>query len=424
MNNLPLAPQKFDSAVAEQEIKAVLDQMFPPKSEEPQTDFDFQLYLNVLKKRKWLIIAPLLIVLPLVSLWLLSQKLMYEATVTLLIEPVSPRILDIQEVLGVDPYREYYETQYSLIKSRAIVEKVIDTLRSQKKTSIPQGESGVSKLIDTIVQFPRTLLRTIKEKMRGKENTGSLDVVEVRQRERLMQIKQLQDSIGVRPLRGTRLVNITISGFDPEEITTQVNTLAEIYVAQNLETKIGTSREASMWLAKEVTALKEELHNAELALQEFMKSRGFIPAALDEGQTFLREGERFSDIKTLHDATKTQRINLETQIHALEQVLGQPTEKLPSLAIPPTNNPSIGALQQRYADLKGQLASLSRSFKEKHPKILLLHTEMEQVKQRIKEELQKAIDGIKSEYNIVLNKEKALEAAMNKQKADAFRLNK
>ena len=55
-------------------------------------------YLQVLKRRKWLVLMPLCVILPLVGWLLYDQPPKYEATAKLLIDPSSHRIVNIQEV--------------------------------------------------------------------------------------------------------------------------------------------------------------------------------------------------------------------------------------------------------------------------------------------------------------------------------------
>src|SRR5215510_1008661 len=93
-----------------EEDREFAGQFLPPDKEE--TGADFRTYLNIMKRRKRLIIVPLLIVLPLVIIGLLLQKPTYEATVTLLIDSGSSKIVNIEDVLLPDRSREYYETQF------------------------------------------------------------------------------------------------------------------------------------------------------------------------------------------------------------------------------------------------------------------------------------------------------------------------
>jgi capsular exopolysaccharide synthesis family protein len=382
---------------------------------EPQVDL--RDLLQVIKKRKWMIIVPLVIVLPLVMLGLALQRPTYEATAVLLIEPVNPKIVDIEEVLKPDRSREYYKTQYSLIKSRAIAEQVVDALPARPQRP-PSHQPGVQKTLEVVREFLQTALQTVKEKLGVGAQALPVDAAEAARRGR---IRRLQRSTKVEPISGTRLVNVTISGPDPQEVTKQVNTLADIYVRQNLENKLEASKKASAWLTREVADLRRKLRSAELALQDFMERRRFTPSDLDEKQTSALEA--YADLQASYTATKTRRVDLEARVTELERVLRQPPGRRQFLATT-LNNPSIEVLQRQYAELEGQYSGLSERFKPKHPKMIAIVSQMKQIRNKIESEVRKAIESVKIEYNIVLAKERALLRALNQRKAENLKLNK
>ena len=79
--------------------------------------------------RKWLVLLPVLCLMPWLGLSLATQPPRYSATAVVLIEDTNPKILAIPEV-AVAPEKSpnFYSTQYEIIKSRAIAEEVVDKL--------------------------------------------------------------------------------------------------------------------------------------------------------------------------------------------------------------------------------------------------------------------------------------------------------
>ena len=206
---------------------------------------DLAPYINIIKKRKWLVILPLLIVMPLVILMLVLQEPAYKSTAAVLIEPEHPNIVGFQEVFKLGPYDAYFQTQYRLISSRPMIEKTLTALdqfdgdtflaaeqhdygevypNSNHTSSLwrDQGEKILSKI------------QSIKNNLTGIDQslTPSLAVMAREKR-----IEEFQESLKVKPIANTRLINITISNSNPYESARQVNTLAEVYVDQNLKHK-------------------------------------------------------------------------------------------------------------------------------------------------------------------------------------------
>src|SRR5262249_32568707 len=92
--------------------------------------------LRVLSRRRWLIAAFTAVVVGAVSIYTLRQPRIYETSASLIIDVAPPRFLDnqqVQEVVetGAGNYwynKEYYETQYKVIVSRAVSERVVEKL--------------------------------------------------------------------------------------------------------------------------------------------------------------------------------------------------------------------------------------------------------------------------------------------------------
>src|SRR5215813_6199293 len=92
---------------------------------------------RILLHRRWLLSAVFIASLTAMALYTLKQRKIYSSTCTLLIDLAAPRVLDTQQVQdvvdsGPGSYwytREYYETQYKLIASRAVASRVVEKLQ-------------------------------------------------------------------------------------------------------------------------------------------------------------------------------------------------------------------------------------------------------------------------------------------------------
>ncbi|MCL4244272.1 MAG: hypothetical protein KJ002_03955, partial [Candidatus Dadabacteria bacterium] len=112
-------------------------------------------YLDVILRRKWIVISALVVAVVTVLIASLIMTPMYRADITLEIAPDNPRITTFEEVVELDaPQAEFYETQYKLIKSKSLAEEVIKKLslsenpefspeKSEKQSLISRAFSGM-----------------------------------------------------------------------------------------------------------------------------------------------------------------------------------------------------------------------------------------------------------------------------------------
>src|SRR5262245_31484763 len=95
----------------------------PPAPDEGDP-LDLRAYWRTIVRRRWLVIPFFVAAVLVTAIVTLRQTKIYDATCTVIIDLVAPRVLDkeVQEVVesGSGGYwysREYYETQYKVITS-------------------------------------------------------------------------------------------------------------------------------------------------------------------------------------------------------------------------------------------------------------------------------------------------------------------
>ena len=90
---------------------------------------DFGYYFHLIKKRWGSISLFTLLCTAIAVLIALSMTPMYRATATLLIESSQQRAISIEEVVGIDTSaKEYYLTQFEILKSNQVAQRVIEKL--------------------------------------------------------------------------------------------------------------------------------------------------------------------------------------------------------------------------------------------------------------------------------------------------------
>ena len=110
-----------------------MEDLQQPQETEPQ--IDLREYWKIVLKRRWTVMAFFVVAVTLVTIFTLRQKKIYEASASVIIEVDAPQVLgNVREVynLGAGSYwsnKEYYETQYKVITSRTVAQRVVQLLR-------------------------------------------------------------------------------------------------------------------------------------------------------------------------------------------------------------------------------------------------------------------------------------------------------
>ena len=99
------------------------------RSGSPLEQLDLQHYLRILRKQKWPIVLFTAVCTGLAAYYAYTATPIYSATSTLLIEQQKANIVNFEELYDVDSGNtDYYQTQYELLQSRSLAQKVIEKL--------------------------------------------------------------------------------------------------------------------------------------------------------------------------------------------------------------------------------------------------------------------------------------------------------
>src|SRR2546423_859407 len=217
-------------------------------------------YLFVVLKRKWLIMSLMLIITSLATIQAYRDPSIYEGATTIKIEQKTPSILQSGSGGGIvigqsDP--NFWGTQLKLLQSEALARQVVITLDLQHNPTFfgPQGQSTIFASLKRIISRDATP----KASPAPTSGTAPLDEETLRNREftaeQLAALEPYEDTITanevVEPEPQTNLVMIKYHHTDPALAQKIADTLAEVFVANNLVLQESGTSKNSQELARE-----------------------------------------------------------------------------------------------------------------------------------------------------------------------------
>jgi capsular exopolysaccharide synthesis family protein len=371
-----------------------------------------RLYIEVLRRRKWCIITPLLIVLPFLMVNLAIEKPSYMAKTRVLIEKDAPQVLQIQDIIQNDPSLDFYQTEASLITSRDNLAEVVKLLQlDQQLPEDPWLIQAINTALKTIRQLKTQVMTRLATTL-GNE-TPSPAVVDPDELRRMRAIDVLLPTIQVLPVEATRLVDVSITGVDPWEVTQQVNTLIEVYGRKNREKRLETSRQAIDWLTRKSADLYDKMQAAEKALQDFREKNNLVALDADGKRNLIQE--RLGSIYTAYAQANTARMDFETRFTKITGLSAENLENIENLSLL-GDNTIIWRLRQTYLELLAQYRNTAQTYTPKHPALVQLQAQIDETKRALHQELQKTVQAMQAEYNILRSKEGTLSRELNTQK--------
>jgi polysaccharide biosynthesis transport protein len=200
----------------------------PPTEPDSQQESHLSEHIDVLLRRRRLILAVLLAVTSVATVRTLLTRPIYQASAQILIARETPSVLTFKEVTQVDSARDdYYQTQYKLLQSRVLARKVIADLDLLRHPEF--GGPRTPEQIEAIKAAPAGA---------SPELEAVTDVF-------LQHLK-------VDPVRNSQLVSVRFEAFSPDLAAQCANRLSQLYIQQTLDFRYQTSSEAGEWLGGQI----------------------------------------------------------------------------------------------------------------------------------------------------------------------------
>ena len=378
----------------------------PPLKEE---EFNLRDYWKVLQKRRWSILASLLITIITTAIVTFAMRPIYRGTTTIQINKESSQIVDFKEILAINTMDlDYYQTQYKILESRSLAKRVIQTLGlSNHPEFLPQNENSPFQI------WRSNLLTYLSNRLASQDQRrGPLSGNEKETANETRIIDEFLDKLKIEPIRNSRLVRIHFDSHYPDLATQISNILAAIYVKQNLETRFTATEQAKEWLTGQLADLKGKVEKSDEALQAFGSRHDII--SLEEKENIVMR--RLSELNEALAKAETERMAKEA---LYQQTQSQNSDSLPAIL----GNKLVQELKQTSIQLEAQYMKESETlFKPDWPELKRLKEQMETVKNRLNSEIKKIVAGLKNEYDSSLRTEVLLRNAFEEQKGKAMEM--
>ena len=353
----------------------------------PEEVIDLRQYWMTINRNKWSILSFAVIISILTTLVVFSMQPVYRATATLLIESQQANVVSIEEVYGLDSSNnEYFLTQFEILKSRQLAEKVILKLNLLDHPEFNPEPSTLSfNWRDLIpVELPQ---QTVSEEELAQSKFQSVTT-------------DFLGRLTISPIRKTQLVNIT---FEAHDRLLAAKAVGDAYIDNNLEARLQLTYKASEWLMERLTGLREQVNSSEEKLQQYRNAEQIIGS--DGGATIANN--ELSLISTrLVDARRT-RLEAESLYRQVKSVASPSPEAFEHIPLI-LNHPLVRDLKRAELETALKKADLAKRYGAKHPQMKAVESELNDVRAALYSQIKKIISSVENDYRIALANERSL----------------
>ncbi|MDA2919008.1 polysaccharide biosynthesis tyrosine autokinase [Desulfobacterota bacterium AH_259_B03_O07] len=370
-------------------------------------------YIDVILRRKWIVISCFVISIVTVTIFSLVKTPVYKAEATIEIAPENPKITTFQEVVEVDAMqREFYETQYKLIKSRSLAEEVVNSLGLGSHSEFATGKDPKKGFLP----FLKNAVAGVKNAVAGiftvkkESDQGEIEKKKLARQQGL--INSFLERVKVTPDRKSRLLDVSFESTDPKLTAKTVNTLLDKYIEWVLDRRIDATKAARAFLEKQLEQLKAKLERAEEELSAFAKNADIVSLDQNLNLTYKQLAELN---ETLSEA-ESERLSKEA---LYKEVQNGNYEYLPQVM----SDPSIQTLKEEYTKLNSKYDNLAVIYGPNYPEIKQFNAQLARIRSDIALQTNAIAESIKKDYQGAVRKENIIKKRTAEQKNRTAQLN-
>jgi polysaccharide biosynthesis transport protein len=390
---------------------------------EPDDALDVKRMLALLRRRRRLII--LIVVFGTVAgTWYGVQRTpLYTAQALVVLDPQRSELVNTDKLgygLQPDDLWNAVQTEIKIIESPLFTGKLVDELklagRSEFAPSPETAPSVLTRLQIAVQDAGRwlnerwlattSLAKGPPEMLEARDASASDPEMEAREQA----LWVVQEGLKAMPVEESYVLAINYTSSDPQTAAMLANGAAKLYMDEKRETKLRGLDRASSWMNERLHRLRDELLAAERRVEQFRAANKLGGTKSDEEQS-------------LGDQTL---IGLNQQLVAARAALAEKQAKLRLLrrAAADSNaaadriadmveSPVLASLRNELARTLQQQADISTTFGGKHPRIIGLQEQIDNIKRQIRREIERTINGFETEVELASASAASLESQVD-----------
>lgn len=365
---------------------------------------DLRAYWSIVIKSKWKIITFSVFTTLLVAVFVAGMTPIYRSTASLLIKANVENTVSIDSVSSLDTSRkEYFLTQFEILKSRTVSEQVIDKLDLANNPEFmpdatPSFIGGVKDYVKSF--FPAKDEDLVESALHARAEKVSL-------------ISNFQKRLSISPIRKTQVVQISFDTSDPALSADITNAVADVYISQELIGKYESTKNAAAWLKSRLEELRKNLEASISDLQAY-RVKGNLIDIESKGVRSIAGSELESLTQSYLEAKKV-RFKAETLSLFVKHIDKSDVDSLMSLP-EISSNQLIKEIKKIEIDAYKNVSEASLRYGAKHPKLISAKTELSAVKEQLLSQVNKIIKGFSKDLKAAKDNERRFERELAKEK--------
>lgn len=283
----------------------------------------------------------------------------------------------------------FFESQLKILQSERIAQKVVERLDLENDPEFAGSGGGllgkIYGLFSRSAQPESALTKADRVEAAAAAVAQKLDA----------------KRIGI-----TFIIEISCQSKNPARASEIVNAVADAYIADQIESKRESARQANEWLRSRLDDLRARAAADEQAVNAYQAEHQIVHA----GGTLIDQ-QALSALNNELAAARTKKSEALARLDRIETVLNasDPNVAASATVSDALNHPVITQLRQAYLELASRASEYTNRYGSQHLAVVRIHEKMRNVQLSIISELRRLAETARSEYLIAKRRNEEIE---------------
>ncbi|MFD9897423.1 GumC family protein [Mesorhizobium sp. UC74_2] len=228
-------------------------------------------------------------------------------------------------------------------------------------------------------------------------------------------LKKMREKLNVYRVEGTRVISIEFSSRDAKLAVAVPDEIANFYIEMLRGTKKESGIEATGYLAPAIERLSQQVKEAEAKVAAYRAQSDLL---LGQNNAVLAT-QQLSEMSSELSRVRANRASAEATAQAVRKALQSSgsLDTFPEVQA----SPAIQRLRDREGQIKSDIADLSTTLLEGHPRIRSLRSQLTDIDRQLRTEAQNVLASLVTQAQTAQERENQLVTDLNRLKAEAAR---
>ena len=368
--------------------------------------------ISAVRKRLKLVAAMPVVAAALVAalVWMIPNR--YDASAIVQIDPRQKSITNIESVVSdLKGDQSTVESEVEIVRSRPIILMVIETLdlRNDLEFSKPPL---MSRLLAKIGVAPAEPIGSARAPQRPHDQIADIlkiDEPGLSRPERDEVADAFMQRLKVTRVRNTLLIDIRFSASEASKAARIANTIAEVYLKDQLDSKTRAATTATTLLEEKLDEMRKRLSDAERKVEQWKADHNVFDT---EGQVLSeKQLARLMEQTVVARNTTSEAKAKYEQAQKLARAGDSGTAIVEVL-----QSHTVRLLKEQLANATRKSAELKTKYGAKHPEILKVNAEVGEAESQLNAEIERLVSNLKNEAEVAEERERQLAQSLTQLK--------